>query len=69
MLVRTFVWERIPDHSQKVEHIFSRKGAYARFKDYLETLGLLEEWYHFEAARRETALKRWCAENGIEVER
>ena len=67
-LVRAFVWQRIPEQTQKVEHIFSRKGAYARFKNYLDTLGLLEAWYGFEAAQTESALKRWCEENSIDIE-
>ena len=68
VLVRAFVWERIPEQIQKVERIFSRKGAYARFKDLLETLGLLEDWYSFERVRSESALKQWCEEQGLDFE-
>jgi hypothetical protein len=31
--------------------IFSRRGAYERFKDLLEQKGLLGEWYVFEQQR------------------
>ena len=68
VLVREFVWQCLPDQAEQVERIFSRKGAYARFKDFLERLGLLEEWYRFEAGRTEAALKRWCVEQRIEFE-
>ena len=68
VLVREFVWQRIPDQAEQVERIFSRKGAYARFKDFLDRLGLLKDWYSFQAAQTESALKRWCAEQHIDLE-
>src|SRR4051812_35032826 len=67
-LVRDFAAERLPDRFDEIEDFFGSRGAYARFKDLLQSLGRLEEWYRFENERTETALKAWCAENGIEVE-
>jgi hypothetical protein len=67
-LVLSFAAERLPDEYDKVERIFSRKGAYARFKDLLERADALERWREFEAAAKEKALREWCAENGVEVE-
>jgi len=49
----------------KVEDIFRRRGAYGRFKSLLERRGVLDEWYAYEARHRESALRQWCAENGI----
>jgi hypothetical protein len=48
--------------------IFSRRGAYRRYKDLLEQKGLLDEWYDFEQQRTRQALLDWCEENGIELE-
>jgi len=68
VLVHEFVQQRIPDQAQRVERIFSRKGAYARFKDFLEQLDLLEDWYRFEEAHTEHALKCWCEQQNIDLE-
>jgi hypothetical protein len=51
----------------EVRHIFSRRGAYGRYKDLLVRRGALERWYDFSNKSEETALREWCAENGIEL--
>jgi len=66
-LVWDFVARRLPDHSDEVEGFFCRRGAYARLKELLASKGLLDEWYAFENEREESALREWCADNGIEV--
>jgi len=66
-LVLGFASEHLPDEVHEVDRIFSRKGAYARFKQLLENRGLLQEWYDYENQRTKTALKEWCANEGIEV--
>jgi len=38
-----------------------------RFKDFLESKGLLDRWYDFEKQCQEQALRRWIQENDIEV--
>lgn len=67
-LVMAFAAERLDHHYDEVAAIFSRKGAYGRFKDFLIRVGALDSWYEYENAAREKALREWCAENGIEVE-
>jgi hypothetical protein len=41
-LVMRFVAERLDEHYDNVEAIFSRKGAYRRFKDFLIHVGALD---------------------------
>lgn len=66
-LVLRFAAQEMSDSYERVRSIFQRKGAYARFKDLLETKGLLENWYRFEAEAHDKALREWCAENGIQI--
>jgi hypothetical protein len=63
-----FVRSRCPEEIDRVLMIFSRRGAYRRYKDLLEQKGLLDEWYDFEQQRTRQALLDWCEENGIELE-
>jgi hypothetical protein len=66
-LVFDFVRQCLPDAFDEVERIFSRKGAYARFKDLLVRRGTLDQWYDFESKAEENALRSWCDLNSIEV--
>ena len=63
-----FVEEELPDLLPRAGDIFRHKGAYARFKDMLESKGALQRWYQYEADATKAALLRWCAEHGVEVE-
>jgi hypothetical protein len=65
-LALRFAAQALPARYEQVEGFFRRQGAYARFKDLLEREGVLERWYAFEAEAVESALRQWCAENGLE---
>ncbi|MGM0540353.1 MAG: UPF0158 family protein [Thermodesulfobacteriota bacterium] len=67
-LVMEFATSYLPHDMRKVREIFSRSGAYARFKDLLEHKGLLKEWHQFEDQKIKQALKEWCKENSINID-
>ena len=60
-----FVERQLPDEYHRVQQVFRRRGAYGRFKDFLESRGLLKSWYDFEGQREEQGLRQWCKENDI----
>lgn len=64
-LALSFADEVIPDEYETVAAFFRKKGAYARFKGFLEAHHLLERWYAFEARETEKALRAWCDAHGI----
>jgi hypothetical protein len=68
-LVHEFIGSEAPEHRQQVRAIFSRRGAYRRYKEFLHEKGLLDRWYAFEEERKKAAVLEWCAENGISVVR
>jgi hypothetical protein len=67
-LVFEFVEEHLPDDYGQVRQMFRRSGAYSRYKALLDRRGLLQAWYDVEHNREEQALRRWCRENGIELD-
>ena len=67
-LVEEFMLEAMPEKLADVAGIFRKKGAYARFKNLLEGLGLLEGWYQFEKKHTDAALRQWCADEGLECD-
>jgi hypothetical protein len=66
-LVLAFAREFLPDDVDHVRSIFSRQGAYARFKDLLRHRGAVDRWHTFEAKAETEALRAWCRESGIEL--
>jgi hypothetical protein len=60
-----FVDVNLPDEHHVVRDMFRQKGAYRRFKGFLESKGVLEAWYRFENEREEKSLRAWCEENRI----
>jgi hypothetical protein len=67
-LVLNFASEFMADDFDHVRQIFSKRGAYARFKDLLIHRRMLDQWHAFEAKAEERALREWCALNSIELE-
>ena len=67
-LALDFALQFLPERADKVRAIFSKRGAYARFKDLLEEKGVLDQWYEFERKAEEQALRDWCELNSIEIE-
>jgi hypothetical protein len=57
----------LPGDFDDILLFFSRRGAYAKFKDLLGRRGVLDQWYDFEAKAEERALRMWCDLNSIEV--
>ena len=66
-LVFDFAEQRLADELDRVQQIFSYRGAYRRFKDLLDHKGLLQSWYDFENQREEEALREWALDNKIEL--
>lgn len=66
-LVLSFVDHALPNDYNTVAGFFRRKGAYSRFKQLLESRGVLNAWYLFETHAVEVALRQWCDENKVQL--
>ena len=66
-LVLDFARGFLPEDYDEVRRIFSRSGAYRRYKDLLVRRGALERWYDFSNKAVEVALREWCAQNGVDL--
>jgi hypothetical protein len=67
-LVREYVSAHLPEKADEVEAFFRSRGAYSRYKELLSWSNALDKWYKFEEERTETALKKWCVQNTIQIE-
>ncbi len=68
-LVYQYIKKYLPEHYDTVWKIFGKKGAYSRYKQFLENLGKLEEWFKFENGVIDKTLRDWCKENEIEIDK
>lgn len=66
-LVFEFTSEYIPEELDRIYAFFRSRGAYSRYKAFLDGKGLLDTWYKFEDERQKAALREWCQENDIEI--
>ena len=66
-LVFRFLDVNAPDAYDQVRGYFSKRGAYARYKDFLERRGLLQAWYSYEQQATEAALREWANSEDLEV--
>ena len=66
-LALSFVDQALPNDYNTVAGFFRRKGAYSRFKQLLESRGVLNAWYLFETHAVEVALRQWCDENNVQL--
>ncbi len=66
-MVRDFAHEFLPQDFDEVRYIFSKRGAYKKFRALLIRRNVLERWYDFESTATERALREWCEFNSIEV--
>ncbi len=67
-LVWKFIRMEAPEWEQQVRGIFRSRGAYARYRDFLESKDLIEKWYDFENKKEKEALVQWCEDNKISLE-
>ena len=66
-LVLDFAHQYLPDEAAMIYAIFNRKGAYSKYKDFLEHRGMLEKWYEYESEKQKKALREWCESSSIEI--
>lgn len=64
-LVFSFAETVCPNHYDKIRKIFSRAGAYKRFRSFIERHNLLEKWYEYSEKKTEEALRGWCQASNI----
>ncbi|KGJ90483.1 UPF0158 family protein [Thalassotalea sp. ND16A] len=67
-LALRFVEQFLPQQFDYAYRIFSKSGAYRRFKLMLEEQQITDKWYQYEQQQTELAIKTWCDVNSIEYD-
>lgn len=53
-------------NQRKLIQALQGRGAFRRFKDQVDFLGIEEEWYSYRNEEYRTIAKEWCEENNID---
>lgn len=62
-----FVQASLPARLEETYTMFAARGAYARFKDMLESEQALDAWHAFETEAVERGLREWAASEAFEM--
>jgi len=62
-----FVDAHLPEPFEPAYGYFQTRGAYPRYKALLDRKGRLVHRYAFEKTAVEVALRKWSAENGLQL--
>ena len=66
-LVFDFIETESPGNVGIVAAYFRKRGAYSKYKNFLERESLLDRWHSFESEATRKALVHWAHENGFTV--
>ena len=66
-LVLNFASEFLPNDFDDVRYMFSKSGAYKKFRALVTRRNVLDQWYEFESKATVRALREWCELNSIEL--
>ncbi len=67
-VVMAFAREHLPEDLHAIEEMFTHHDAIDAFKALLVARGLDRAWYAYEAAAENAGLRRWAAENRLDVD-
>ena len=66
-LVLAFAREHLPNDLDEVRTIFSKRGAYQKFKALLSRRRAIDAWHDYRNKAAEQALRDWCEIHSIEI--
>ena len=69
-IMQDFIYDEIPAGGvrDQFESAIRGRGAFRRFRNLAERLGIINEWYEYkEKAQKQLAIE-WCEENGFSYE-
>ncbi len=65
-IMEEFIWTLKGDRADKLEHAIQGRGAFRRFKDMVDRMGISQQWYDFQAEYYRKLAIEWCQEHGLE---
>ena len=67
-IMEEFIWTLKGEKADKLERAIRGRGAFRRFKDMVDRMGILQRWYDFQSEYYRKLAAQWCQEHGLEYE-
>ena len=67
-LALSYAEQFLPQDLSNVRAIFKRSGAFAKFKELLESHDQIDHWRLFESEALTHAIRQWCQDHEITIE-
>ena len=65
-IMEEFIWTLEDEKVNKLEGAIQGRGAFRRFKDMVNRMGISQQWYNFQAEYYRKLAIEWCKENSLE---
>ena len=65
-IMEEFIWTLKGERADKLGCAIQGRGAFRRFKDMVDRMGILQQWYDFQAEYYRKLATQWCQEQGLE---
>lgn len=66
-IMEEFIWSLNNDSlASKLENAIRGKGAFRRFKDLVNYMGIEKQWYPYQTNAYKKIAKKWCEDNKVE---
>ena len=65
-IMEEFIWTLEDEKANKLECAIQGRGAFRRFKDMVNRMGIFRQWYNFRAEYYRKLAIEWCKENRLE---
>lgn len=68
-MMEDFIDEQVNDnYAEKLSIAISGKGAFRRFKDTVNNLGIADDWYKYRDEQYKQFILEWCKQQEIELD-
>lgn len=65
-IMEEFIWSLNGEKADKLEYAIKGRGAFRRFKDGINRMGISQQWYDFQEKYYRKLAIEWCRDHGLE---
>lgn len=65
-IMEEFIWTLKGERADKLECAIRGRGAFRRFKDMVDRMGISQRWYDFQAEYYRKLATQWCRDHRLE---
>lgn len=65
-IMEEFIWTLQEEKANKLEYAIQGRGAFRRFKDMVNRMGIAQQWYNFQSEYYKKLAVEWCKGHQVE---